>query len=67
MKIGDKITFVPAAWLEKRDIDQDPKANRKHGVQYKVTGKIVEIYQEHRYFLVRYKIHGCVQYEAFKF
>lgn len=60
-EIGDTYRFVPAA-------------NRDHTAGFseilrdqKVTGRVIQINEEHRWFRVEYNMPGCIGHECFKF
>lgn len=62
VKVGDKIRFQPAAWL-------NLGGGREWGGKIlpdKVTGTVTEVYEEHRWFRVEYEVHGRLYYEGFK-
>ena len=63
MEVGDKITFMPTAWT----VLATEKARDTFGVATKVTGTIVQINEEHRWYRVRYEVAGTIQHETFKF
>lgn len=60
-EVGDKKTFLPAAWFA---LDT-PEKIRAEAV---VTGTVVQVNLDHRWFRVRYETRGgYVGYECFKF
>ena len=63
MEIGDKIRFTPSAFSE---INTD-KSREIFGVVTQVTGTVIQIHEEHRWYRVRYELAGTVQHETFKF
>lgn len=62
--IGEKIRFIPAAWLEKCS-----ETGRLHydRMARDVLGIVEYIHVAHRFFRVRYEAAGTVQHECFKF
>ena len=62
MELGEKIRFRPTAF---QAIEGDKL--RLFGVVEKVTGTVVQIHEEHRWYRVRYEAGGTVQHETFKF
>ena len=62
MEIGEKISFTPAAFQQ---IEGDKV--RAFGAVRNVTGTVVQIHEEHRWYRVRYEVAGTVQHETFKF
>lgn len=62
--IGDKIRFTPAAFA---DVSEDSRTHRDFGVVAEVTGTVVQIHEEHRWYRVRYELAGGPQHETFKF
>lgn len=63
VEIGDKIRFTPAAFSE---INTE-KSREIFGVVTQVTGTVIQIHEEHRWYRVRYELAGTVQHETFKF
>lgn len=63
VEIGDKIRFTPSAFSE---INTD-KSWEIFGVVTQVTGTVVQIHEEHRWYRVRYELAGTIQHETFKF
>lgn len=63
-RIGDKIRFTPAAWLDERSASSD----RWGKIDTSVLGIVVGINRRHRYARVAYKTaDGTTAYECFKF
>lgn len=61
VEIGDRWTFVPCANLEHSVGFADV-------LQAQVTGTVVQIHEEHRWFRVAWEIRpGRIAYECFKF
>lgn len=63
MKIGDNVTFIPAAWTSITGHNQIELL----GAAKNVTGRIERINRAHRWFRVAYEAAGVTQYECFKF
>lgn len=62
MRIGDKVTFVPAGFIEyKAHNSMIPP-----GTKIRVTGTVVGIHKAHRYCRVKFEVHGYTMYECFK-
>lgn len=61
-QIGDKIRFVPSAFVDERP---DPERKRP-SLPRKVTGKVVFVSVEHRFYDVAFKVNGCWLRESFK-
>lgn len=61
IEIGDKITFQPSAFFS------DPSCFGAAPIITKVTGWVVYVNQEHRFYRVAYKMPGCIGHECFKF
>lgn len=59
IEIGDKITFRPAAFFD------NPSGYGPAPTQ--VTGTVIYINKEHRYYRVAYEMPGCIGHECFKF
>lgn len=59
-EIGDKIRFVPAA-------NYDHSAGFADILMRDVTGTIVQIHAEHRWFRVEYMRGSVIGYECFKY
>ncbi len=59
MKVGDKVRFQPAAFIDYRP--------PQPGVPIKVTGYIAEINRAHRWVRVTFEVHGITLNECFKF
>ena len=60
IELGDKITFIPAPNFGSLSTDVQLKR--------KVTGTVVQIHEEHRWYRVRYPLNArCIGYECFKF
>lgn len=62
-RIGDKIRFTPAAWLDERSAS----SGRWGKIDTSVLGVVVGINRAHRFYRVRYEAAGTVQHECFKF
>lgn len=60
MKIGDKITFRPCAFINYR------QTSKEYFLPVIVTGRVVGIHIAHRYCRVEYYAGGTVQHECFK-
>lgn len=61
--IGQPIAWTPCAYCN-LDGEENLKSTRDRG---KVSGKIVWINHEHRFFLVEAKVYGYTIRESFKF
>lgn len=59
-EIGDKFRFVPCC-------GGIIAAGLSEELHREVTGTVVQIHEEHRWFRVRYEVPGCIRYECFKF
>lgn len=57
IKLGAKVTFIPEAFTRIENAD----------IPVKITGRIVYINREHRYFRVKAKVNGYALHECFKF
>ena len=62
--IGEKIRFIPAAWLEKCSEAAKLYHDR---ISRDVLGVVEYINTAHRFYRVRYEAAGTVQHECFKF
>lgn len=61
--LGSSISFIPAAFIEyKSDINFDSRMKN-----HKVTGIIIYINAEHRFFRVAYEVNGYKLGQSFKF
>lgn len=60
IEIGDKYILIPAA-------NTDHSSNFGEILRQPITGTVVQIHEEHRWFRVRYVVSGCIRYECFKF
>lgn len=56
-KIGDVVAFLPAAFTEYKDMMPEEK----------LSGKVVQIHEDHRYYTVEAECHGVTLRESFKF
>lgn len=66
VRLGDKLRFVPAAWLEKAETNTAKV--RISRMEIDVTGTVDYISETGRFFRVRYETpHGGTQHECFKF
>ena len=62
-EIGDKIRFVPSA-------NTDHSAGFTGTLRAEVTGTVIQIHEEHRWYRVEYTLGtepGCIGHECFKF
>ena len=59
-EIGDKIRFKPAAFYRTKE---EPMFE----IPVEVTGTVIQIHEEHRWYRVQYTMPGCIGYECFKF
>lgn len=57
IKLGAKVTFIPEAFTRIENAD----------IPVKITGRIVYINHEHRYFRVEAEVNGYALHECFKF
>lgn len=62
MEIGDRLTFIPAAWQQ----FSDANVLDSFGVQREVTGTVESINREHGFCRVLYKAGGYANHECFK-
>lgn len=60
-EIGDKIRFRPAAFARTRGDDLGWE------IPVEVTGTVIQIHEEHRWYRVEYTMPGCIGRECFKF
>lgn len=60
-EIGDKVRFKPAAFARTRGEDA------AFEIPVEVTGTVIQIHEEHRWYRVEYTMPGCIGREAFKF
>lgn len=58
--IGDKVRFKPAAFQRTRD-------EAAFEIPVEVTGTVIQIHEEHRWYRVEFKMPGCIGRETFKF
>ena len=58
--IGDKVRFVPGANLEK-------SAGFADELRTAVTGTVIQVNREKRWYRVSYEMPGCIGHECFKF
>lgn len=65
MQIGDKVRFVPCGFSS--DPTERPLPGKKTPPPREVTGTIVYINQEHRYYTAQFEVFGTVLRESFKF
>lgn len=68
VKIGNRITFVPAAFSGSNGVDNNMRAeaDARYGVVHKVTGTVVYINWAHRWCSVEYILRGKSFRESFK-
>lgn len=64
LRLGDKLRFVPAAWLKK---NSEAELRYHDRIPRDVLGIVEYINTAHRFFRVRYEAAGTVQHECFKF
>lgn len=64
MKVGDKYTWTPAAWLG--EVSATQKGGKKV-LPRKLTGQIININRAHCFFTVEAKVNGASIREAIKF
>lgn len=57
IKLGAKVTFIPDAFTRIENAD----------IPVEITGRIVYINREHRYFRVEAEVNGYLLHECFKF
>lgn len=63
LEVGDRYSFVPQAFF-----NFDPAAAAKWmSTPGMITGTVVQIHREHRWFRVRAEIPGGILHECFKF
>lgn len=62
MKIGDKITFIPHAWLG----EASARSGKWGTIPVRVQGTVEYINKAHRMFRVRYDTPAGPAYECFK-
>ena len=60
-EIGDEIRFRPAAFARTRGEDGG------YEIPIEVTGTVIQIHEEHRWYRVEYTMPGCIGRECFKF
>ena len=60
IEIGDSWTFLPCAWSE-----YTSQTMLTYGIPVKVTGRVVMINAEHRWFRVAYDAFGVTLHECF--
>lgn len=59
-EIGDKVRFLPG---QNSDLATDDVKERR-----KVTGTVIQIHEEHRWYRVAYPLNArCIGHECFKF
>lgn len=63
-EIGDKVRFTPSGFLTGYG---GPKWTPDGFAPVEVTGEIVEVHEEHRWYRVRYEAFGAVMHECFKY
>lgn len=66
MKIGDKITFTPHAFILQSTKNSAEWRAKKLLAPEKVTGTVVYINEAHGWFRVRYTLFKTTQFECFK-
>lgn len=66
IKIGDKITFIPSAFMDMSRNHFDERAISIYGLTDKVTGTVSFINQDHHFIQVKYEIRGQTFYECLK-
>lgn len=62
--LGEKFYFTPAAFVGEFN---NPARSGRRDVPRSVTGRVVYINDNHRYFDVEYEVNGVKLREAFKF
>lgn len=62
MRTGDKVIFIPAAWVGRRGAE----AGGGYEIPRRVMGTVVEIHLSHRWCRVAYAVPSGVAYEGFK-
>lgn len=60
IEVGDRWRFIPAA-------NYDHSAGFAEILMREITGTVVEVNEEHRWFRVQYTRGGATGYECFKF
>lgn len=60
IEVGDKIRFIPAANL-------DHMSNFAYTLRREVTGTVIQVNEEHRWYRVEYPMPACIGHECFKF
>ena len=60
IKLGDPVSFIPAAF-------QAHSAGFPEELAITLTGHVVYINQEHHYYRVAFDMPGCIGHECFKF
>lgn len=68
IKLGDKITFIPCAFIEIQEQKGQSNSWGAMGqmMERKVTATVDFIHAEHGWFRARYTVNGHVLYECFR-
>lgn len=64
-ELGDQLTFIPAAFLNDSGISARGVFPRD--VEVRVTGTVVQIHKNHRWYRVEFPYEGGIAHETFKF
>ena len=59
-EVGDKVRFRPAGFINSRD-------GSGPDFPVEVTGTVIQIHEEHRWYRVEFALPGCIGHETFKF
>ena len=60
-ELGDRIRFRPSAFARTRGEDGG------YEIPVEVTGTVIQIHEEHRWYRVEFQMSGCIGHECFKF
>lgn len=60
IKIGDPVTFIPAAF-------RDHSSGFPCELAAELTGRVIYINEAHHYYRVAFDMPGCIGHECFKF
>lgn len=60
IEVGDKVRFIPGAFLEHSE-------NFAEELRREVTGTVIQVNEEHRWYRVEYDMPGYIGHECFKF
>ena len=63
-EVGDLYHFLPAAFTDSTGLKILPSLDNR-GLQ--VTGEVIQVHSEHRWFRVEYENRNGIQHECFKF